>query len=358
MGRLVARAEVMPEPNYPETARVRKPIHPWAWWLWAISAAIVASLTPGITTILLTATTVVLVARLRRPERRLTPFLILAAVIVLTRLLFRILLGGPSTGVVLLRLPQISLPSWAAGIELGGPVTLDELSWTLQDGARLAAVVLAIGAASVLAEPRTTLRTMPAALHDLSTAMVITLSVLPQLLVGLRRVQRARRLRGQETRGVRATTRLVVPVLEDAVEGSLNLASSMESRGYGRTRGDRDVGSWGKFLLVASLTSLLFGSFVLLGVPVSDTRVAGLAPQHWLALALFGFGGTSGVTTLAWAGRRLAVTRYRPPRWGPRARLLCVAAALAVVVTVVAPAPWTLAAPSLLATAILGRETP
>ncbi|RRD45227.1 CbiQ family ECF transporter T component [Tessaracoccus sp. OH4464_COT-324] len=356
MSRLVRRVAVAE--GVPPAVEERPParLHPWAWWLWAIGAAIVVSLTDQLTVIVATAAVVVLIARIRRPAGRLSPFLLLAGFIVVARLLFRILLGDQTGGTVVLRLPELPLPDWAAGIQLGGPVTAEELLWTLQDASRLAAVVLAVGAASVLAEPRTTLRTIPAALHDLSTALVITLTVLPQLVLGMRRVQRARRLRGQATRGARATLRLLVPVLEDAVDSSMSLASSMECRGYGRTRDGRRVGRGNTLILLASLACLILGAFVLLGVPLSPTRVLGLAPEHWLAAALLALGAAAGVATLARAGRHLAVSRYRPPVWGPRAHLACATAGLAVAATATLPAPWGLASPALLALPALGKE--
>ncbi|GAE73381.1 transmembrane component CbrV of energizing module of predicted cobalamin ECF transporter [Cutibacterium acnes JCM 18916] len=45
---------------------------------------------------------------------------------------------------------------------------------------------------------------MPAALHDISVAVVIALSVFPQLIASAQRVRRARRLRGNTRKGIRA----------------------------------------------------------------------------------------------------------------------------------------------------------
>ena len=77
------------------------------------------------------------------------------------------------TGTVLFTLPSVALPGWAAGVTLGGPVTLDALAVALFDAIRLAAMLLCVGAANSLANPRTALKSVPAALRDISTAVVI-----------------------------------------------------------------------------------------------------------------------------------------------------------------------------------------
>ena len=315
MGRLLPRAAEEATPT--EIPRVRA-IHPWAWWLWGLAAAVVASLAASWPTLLLTGAAVVLVVKMQRPRAQISFHLQLAILVVVMRLFFRILLGGPAEGTVLFTLPQVDLPDWAAGIQLGGPVTAEELLYSATDAARLGAIVLAVGAASLLADPRAALRSVPAALHDLSTAIVITCTVLPQLVTSAARVNRAQRLRGHSRRGLRASARVVVPVLEEAVEGSLSLAASMEVRGYGRTRGQQRVGRGTTGALLASLLALILGACALLGLPPGQARWLGLAPEHWLTAALLAVGATAGMLCLRRAGRRLAVTRYRPVDWGPR----------------------------------------
>ena len=46
----------------------------------------------------------------------------------------------------------------------------------------------------------------------------------------------AQRLRGQKTRGVQAFRRIAVPLLEESLARSLDLAASMDSRGYGMSK--------------------------------------------------------------------------------------------------------------------------
>ena len=97
--------------------------------------------------------------------------------------------------------------------------------------------MICVGAANSLANPKRLLRSMPSALYEIGTAMVVAVTVLPQLADSARRVRAAQRLRGGEAGRVRRLRRLLVPVLEDALERSLALAAGMDTRGYGRTTG-------------------------------------------------------------------------------------------------------------------------
>ena len=66
-------------------------------------------------------------------------------------------------------------------------------------------------------------------------AVVVALTVAPQLVESVLRVRRARRLRGGAgARPAGAAAACCCPVLEDALDRSLRLAAAMDSRGYGR----------------------------------------------------------------------------------------------------------------------------
>ena len=95
---------------------------------------------------------------------------------------------------MLFTLPSYRAPDWLAGLHVGGPVTLDGLLYTLNDSLRLAGILVCVGAANALANPRRALKSVPPALHQVSTAIVIALSVAPQLIESGQRVRRARRL--------------------------------------------------------------------------------------------------------------------------------------------------------------------
>ena len=123
----------------------------------------------------------------------------------------------------------------------------------------------------------------------------------------------------------------LVPVLEDAVEGAMALATSMEARGFGRTREQRSVGRGTGLALVGAALAMVIGVFWLLGVAPTSGRVLGVGIEQWIGLALLGTGTAVGVVSLLRSGRRLAVTRYRPQPWA-RAEWALLALAVSLVV--------------------------
>lgn len=296
-----------------------------------------ASLVGDLLVLVLIAGALITVATWRRTSggfaTSMTFYIVLAMVIVALRVVFRALFGGASSGTVLFELPELRLPGWAAGIRLGGPVVWEDIVWSVTDASRLAAIILAVGAAMTLSDPRTALRSVPAALHDISVAVVITLTVLPQIISSAVRINRGRRLRGRPSKGLRAVVGTVVPVLEDAVEGSMTLATSMEVRGYGRTRNASKVGLPTTIALFAAILALTMGTYVLLGMAPGTQRWWGLPPSTWAAIVLLGGGAVVGITALGRSGKRLAVTHYRPAPWGSVENQLLVLSLMIVAMT-------------------------
>ena len=290
--------------------RLARDLHPVAWWCWAIGLATVASSTTNPWLLLLVVGVAALVVAARRGDhpwsRSFRIYAALAAVIVVVRILFRLVFGGGAFGTVLLDLPAVPLPGWALGVQLLGPVTRETLLFGLYDGLRLGTIVICVGAANSLANPKRLLRSVPAALYEVGTALVVAVSVLPQLADSLRRVRAAQRLRGGDSRRVGRLRRLVVPVLEDALERSLALAAGMDTRGYGRaadaTPARRRLTG---VLMLAGLCGLCVGTYALLD------RTA----PRVLALPMLALGVGTAVLGLAGAGSRVVRTRYRPDPW-------------------------------------------
>lgn len=280
--------------------------HPLAWWGWAIGIAIAVNGTTNPLLLTAMALAMVIVVLLRRTAsawaRSVRAYLMLAAFVIAMRVFFQILVGAPSGTTVLFVLPEVPLPAWVAGIRLGGAVTAEALLATVYEALRLAVLLLAIGAANSLANPRQALRSVPAALYEASVAVVVALSVAPQLIESGQRVRRARRLRGDTAKGLAALGPIALSILADAIDRSLSLAEGMEARGFARTAG-RPVAGTLAVMLVSVLTATM-GGFLLLS---TDYR--------WTASALL-VGGVLGVGVgLRRAGARLAVTRYRPHPW-------------------------------------------
>jgi energy-coupling factor transport system permease protein len=232
-------------------------------------------------------------------------YVYLGLFIITMRVLFRVLVGGPQGEHVLLVLPVIPLPAWAAGIQLLGPFTAEELLGGSYDGLRLATMVVCVGAANALANPKRMLKALPGALYEVGAAVVVALSVAPQLAESVLRVRRARRLRGGGQKGMRALHGIIIPVLSDAMDRSLALAAAMDVRGYGRTGG------------IPLRTRLITGVLVITGLVGVCVGVYGLmdgtTPAFGLPLLLAGL-LLAGAGFLV-GGRRVRKTVYRPDRW-------------------------------------------
>lgn len=321
-----------------------RPAHPWAWWGWALGIAGAASAATNPLLCVLIALAVTAVVVLRRTDdpwaRSVGAYFALAGFVLAMRVVFAALVGGNMGPTVLFTLPEVPLPDWAAGIRLGGPVTAEPLAYVTYDSLRLGVMLLCLGAANALANPRRALRAVPAALYEASVAIVIALSVAPQLVESAGRIRRAQRLRGGTGRGFGSVTALVLPVLADAVDRSLGLAAGMEARGFGRTRSGTTATPLGTVGLVAAALVATFGGFLVLAGGGTRSRLVGAA-----CLAA----GASGIVAgLRLAGRRLRVTRYRPDPWTPRDVAMVAAGALALAVATVAAGPaWPAAANAL-----------
>ena len=130
----------------------------------------------------------------------------LGAIVIVVRIVFQILFGVRVSGTALFDVPEITLPGWAAGVSLGGPVTVEAIMGALYQGLRLAAVIACFGAATSLCSPYRMLRALPTVLYEAGVAVAIAFTFAPQAIIASRRVREARRLRGRSDRGVRAWT--------------------------------------------------------------------------------------------------------------------------------------------------------
>ncbi|GAB3436442.1 energy-coupling factor transporter transmembrane component T family protein [Flindersiella endophytica] len=286
-------------------------LHPGAWWLWALGLATAASRTSNPLLLLLLAAVAGYVVAVRRTgapwARSYSAFLKLGLLIIAIRIVFQTVFGAAVTGrTVLFTIPAVPLPEWSGGLRIGGPVTLEALAAAAYDGLKLATVLVCVGAANALANPKRLLQAMPGALYELGVAVVVAMTFAPQLVTDAGRARAARRLRGRSDRGLRALRSTAVPVLEGALERSVALAAAMDSRGYGRTaavsvRSRRVTGG----LVLGGLLGVCVGTYGLLD---------GGSPAP-LGLPMLLAGALAAAAGLALGGRRTQRSRYRPDPW-------------------------------------------
>ncbi len=254
-------------------------------------------------------------------------FLKLGLVVIGLRVVLQALLSTRSQGnTVLFTLPQIPLPDWANGVKLGGEVTLEALLTALYDGGQLAVMLCCVGAANALASPRRLLKSLPGALYEIGVACVVALTFAPQLVTDARRIRAARRLRGR-TRGSFRTT--AMPVLEGALDRSVELAAAMDSRGYGRTA---HVPQAQRRLTAACVLLGLLG--ILLGVYALLTESMAFP----LAASALAIGLLLALGAMAIGRQRVTRTRYRPDPWALPEWLVVASGAIAAGAMVTAAA--------------------
>jgi energy-coupling factor transport system permease protein len=290
--------------------RLPRSLHPAAWWGWAIGLAVAVSTVTNPFLLLTALGVTALVVTSRRGSspwaRSFRLYLWLGAFIVAVRTVLHVLVGLKYGDTVVLPLPEVTLPTWAAGIDILGDVRLAGLVGAVTDGLRLAVMIACIGAANALANPKRLLRSLPGALSEIGSAVVVTITVAPQLADSVQRVLRARALRGDTSRGVRALPRIALPVLEDTLDRSLLLASAMDSRGYGRRHEVRP----GLRSLTATCTlgGLLASAAGIYGVLDTTTPA-------WLGAPLLVVGVALSLGGLWLGGHANARSTYRPDPW-------------------------------------------
>src|SRR3954465_9930459 len=324
-------------------------LHPAAWWGWATAVAIAASRTTNPVTLALLVSATAFVVASRRPgapwSRAYVVFLRLGLIAVGIRVVLFALLGtGPGTH-VLVTLPQIPLPGWMAGVRLGGPVSLDGVLAATYDGLRLAVILICVGAANTLTSPRRLLKSLPSAVQEAGVAVTVALSFAPQGGASVGKLRGARRLRGRPDRGLRSLRGLAVPVLEGALDRSVNLAAAMDARGFGRrTATVRSVRITTAACILGGATGVAASTPPPGGPPGAPPSSYALvdpsAPQV-LGLPLLIAGAAVAAAGFVVGARRGGRTRYRPDPWR-LAEWLVLASGVATVVVLAGAAPASL----------------
>lgn len=293
--------------------------HAGTWWLLGISLAICSGIAENSLTLLIIqsfAILVILGARESAPwSRSLRFYLTTALLVVAIRVAFRILFNFDADTNIALELPTIHLSFGPLGaVDLLGRVSYTALNSAVRDGLRMSAIILSIGLANSLANPRRLLKSTPSALNEVATAFAIAINLAPQLIASSKRVNQSQRLRnlGSKT----GVTGLIVPIFEDALERSMALAASMDARGFGRL-GNLSTGLRLTSRLASFVGAVGFavGAYLLL---TSDVT--------WATLLLFAIGIGGFATSLRIAGIASVKTRYVSQRWASRDWLLSIAA--------------------------------
>lgn len=133
-------------------------------------------------------------------------YLLMALFVVLVRVIFRFIFGDRSFEGIL-----------QAGI----------------DGFKLAAWVLGFGLLNVIVDFRKLLSRLPRSWRGLSVPLGIALSLTPEMANSLNRIRENSKLRANR-RGIRLIRSVLTPMLSGAIDQAIELADSMQARGFGK----------------------------------------------------------------------------------------------------------------------------
>src|SRR5712692_9829635 len=123
------------------------------------------------------------------------------------------------------------LPAQIPGI--GGPYTLEALVFGASGGITISAAIMAAAPFSLLLASHEVMDALPAALSRTGVALAAALNLVPAVGATFVQVSEAQRMRGWRPRGPRSWAEVAVPVVLTSVESSIQLAESMEARGFG-----------------------------------------------------------------------------------------------------------------------------
>src|SRR6202163_2663025 len=123
------------------------------------------------------------------------------------------------------------LPASIPGV--GGPYTLEALAAGISGSLTAGAAIVSAAPFSLMLASHDVMDALPAALSRTGAAIAASLNLVPSVSASFVQVSEAQRLRGWRPRGPRSWAEGVVAVVLTSVEGSTQLAESMEARGFG-----------------------------------------------------------------------------------------------------------------------------
>jgi energy-coupling factor transport system permease protein len=227
--------------------------------------------------------------------------------------------------IVLFRLPE----TWPI---VGGAITLEAVIAGAANGLALLSILVVFAAFNAGVDHYQLLRATPAFLFQAGVVISIAITFVPQMVLSAKEIREAQLIRGHRIRGIRGLLPLILPLLASGLERAIQLAETMEARGFGSTVAP--LSRWesvrNQLGTVAALLALLVGLFVVTYFPDQSS-------WGWVLVGLAGVGLT---TIFVAQGRRVQRTRYRHTVWTLRDTL--VAGASAVVGAVVVAARLTM----------------
>lgn len=274
------------------------------WWLISLALLLSASITSNSVIQLSIIGFSLLTSGRSRGLKAIKLYLWLMLVVFSTRLLFAFVFNfdAESTDIAY-EFPAILVNLGPLGkFTLLGNLSNAALYSALSQGLKLVAIIASIALANSMANPRKLLKLTPAAFYDFAAALSVAFNLIPQLAQSIERVTKAQRIRNQNRRNFGT---IVVPVLEDALNSSMNLAASMDSRGFGRKpQMSKSITFILRSLNVCALLAIAAASYLLLGT-------SGQPAAAWLLIVIAVLATASNMIIAARLSTRTRVTKLQ-----------------------------------------------
>ena len=164
-----------------------------------------------------------------RPRTLIVVSMVAGLAFVFTRVLYRIVFGGATSGATSLpSIPRVQLSGPFSHITLFGPVTLEGIGFAALSAVPFALVIIAMGALVALFDPRALVVLAPRLRvgSSLVLAVGLAVSMFPVIVQSVGHARETSRLRG-----IKPGIRSLLSVLELTLERALGMAVALESRG-------------------------------------------------------------------------------------------------------------------------------
>lgn len=223
--------------------------------------------------------------------------------------------------IVLFRLPQ----NWPI---MGGNITLEAVIAGAVNGLSLLTILFVFVAFNAVVDHYQLLRATPSFLFQAGVVVSIAITFVPQMVLSAKEIRQAQRIRGHRFRGIRDLLPLVLPLLANGLERAIQLAETLEARGFAGTAAPVSPRRMvlARLAAVAGLLGLLTGLFLAAYMP-------DWGPAGW-ALAILGAGAL--LVTFRLQGAQIRRTRYRRARWSARDTVMVAGCGLVLAVVAVA----------------------
>jgi energy-coupling factor transport system permease protein len=232
--------------------------------------------------------------------------------------------------IILFRLPE----AWPI---VGGAITLEAVVAGAVNGLALLTILIVFAAFNAVVDHYQLLRATPGFLFQAGVVVSIAITFVPQMVLSAKEIRQAQRIRGHRFRRLRDLLPLVMPLLANGLERAVQLAETMETRGFASA-----VRPVSRRRALLTQTGTLIALLVLMAGLLTIVYLPEAGVWGW---TLVGLASVTMIAIFAFQGRRVQRTRYRRPRWYGRDTAVVTASAIVFAVFVAARlwSPGTLA---------------